>query len=344
MSDAVTTKEYKGYTIETHYDSDPESPREWDNCSTMLCWHRNYRLGDYGENNYDNPEDFAKRYLEEHPMALRFAAMKLRAGKYDNLRLTQDKDVDGDDIWYVEKFKKYYGDDEAQWYCCSESVYSYDLEDIGRELLEILNFGQLMELLNPYLEWRTISMYEHSGISLWLGSKWSHFDAQWDCSEVGICYCEKETILKEWSDVSDWREKANEVMSNEMDIYDRYVQGMVYGFTTCNPDGDDVDSCWGFYDEKEAIEEAEACIDADIEYEAKKAEERFNALKESLYKLVGKTFVRYNDVYQVSTDMFGFPIVQSAKIVKHVMPTAFGNTENVRDLSKDVQIMLLEAI
>lgn len=27
-------------------DPDPESPREWDNLGTMVCWHRRYNLGD----------------------------------------------------------------------------------------------------------------------------------------------------------------------------------------------------------------------------------------------------------------------------------------------------------
>ena len=30
-------------------DEDPESPREWDNLGTMVCWHRNYNLGDKNE-------------------------------------------------------------------------------------------------------------------------------------------------------------------------------------------------------------------------------------------------------------------------------------------------------
>lgn len=344
MRDSVTTEEYKGYTINTYFDDNPDNPREWSNSSTMLCWHHNYRLGDYDENNYNDPEDFAKQMLAKHPMALRFAAMKLRAGKYENLRLTQDKDVDGDDIWYVEKFKKYYGDDEAQWHCYSEFVYSYDLEDIGRELLEILNFGQLMELLNPYLEWRTISMYEHSGISLWLGSKWSHFDAQWDCSEVGICYCEKEKILKEWPDTTNWREKAGEVMSCEMEVYDKYVQGMVYGFVTTNPDGEDIDSCGGFYEEDEAIQEAKDAIDCDIEREAEKAVERLATLKDVLPKLVGKTLVYGGEAYNISLDMFGFASIHKSKIVKNVLPKYFMKSVNVQDLEKDVQEMMIKAV
>jgi hypothetical protein len=33
-------------TIKIERDPDAESPREWDNVGRMVCWHRNYRLGD----------------------------------------------------------------------------------------------------------------------------------------------------------------------------------------------------------------------------------------------------------------------------------------------------------
>lgn len=37
---------YKKYTIEIIQDSDPMSPREWDNLGTMYCFHKRYNLGD----------------------------------------------------------------------------------------------------------------------------------------------------------------------------------------------------------------------------------------------------------------------------------------------------------
>lgn len=55
----VDTKEYKGYTIETHQDMDPLNPRaEYDNFGHMYCWHRNWTLGDDGKRGYpaDYPE------------------------------------------------------------------------------------------------------------------------------------------------------------------------------------------------------------------------------------------------------------------------------------------------
>lgn len=43
--DTVSKGAYVGLIIP---DDDPgESPRDWDNLGTMVCWHRNYNLGDY---------------------------------------------------------------------------------------------------------------------------------------------------------------------------------------------------------------------------------------------------------------------------------------------------------
>lgn len=47
------------YTLEIERDIDAESPREWNNVCTMVCWHRHYNLGD--KHDYDN----AHRFLED---------------------------------------------------------------------------------------------------------------------------------------------------------------------------------------------------------------------------------------------------------------------------------------
>ena len=36
----------KDITIKIERDGDAESPREWDNVGTMVCWHSRYNLGD----------------------------------------------------------------------------------------------------------------------------------------------------------------------------------------------------------------------------------------------------------------------------------------------------------
>lgn len=60
-NDHVDEFNVDGLTVTIDYDQDAESPREWDNLGTMICWHRNYILGDRkrGEKMpFDSPSDF----------------------------------------------------------------------------------------------------------------------------------------------------------------------------------------------------------------------------------------------------------------------------------------------
>lgn len=40
--------EHEGVPIEIYLDDEPDSPRNWSNVGTMVCWHRGYDLGDRG--------------------------------------------------------------------------------------------------------------------------------------------------------------------------------------------------------------------------------------------------------------------------------------------------------
>lgn len=59
-----STIKYKGYEIKILYDEDPlESPREWDNLGTMVCFHRRYNLGDdHGFHDSEDVRDFLRQY------------------------------------------------------------------------------------------------------------------------------------------------------------------------------------------------------------------------------------------------------------------------------------------
>ena len=53
----------KSYKLIIDYDDSSESPREWDNLFTFVCWHNRYRLGDKNHG-FSDPEDFFK-YAEK---------------------------------------------------------------------------------------------------------------------------------------------------------------------------------------------------------------------------------------------------------------------------------------
>lgn len=47
-------------------DDSPESPREWDNLGTMVCFHRSYDLGD--KHDFNTPDDFHEWYQKNKKM------------------------------------------------------------------------------------------------------------------------------------------------------------------------------------------------------------------------------------------------------------------------------------
>lgn len=55
MNDYIIEQyERDGYIVTLGYDAEPMHPRDWDHLGTMVCSHRNYRLGDIQVSPYDD--------------------------------------------------------------------------------------------------------------------------------------------------------------------------------------------------------------------------------------------------------------------------------------------------
>lgn len=83
-----------------------------------------------------------------------------------------------------------------------------------------------------------ISKYEHSGVAYSLGTKHG-----FDYSNNGF-YIVTETSQKE---IGTPKKSFEKVIKEELDIYNAYANGEVYGYTLYDEQGNDIDSCWEFY-------------------------------------------------------------------------------------------------
>lgn len=206
------------FRMRVEQDDDPLNCRtDWDgNVGNMMCWHRNYNLGD--EHNFKEPYDmFANLLQKENVPLFKISDMLESEGGIQ-------KAID-----YLEKECDY--------------------------------------LFIP------LNVYEHGGITMYTGSKDSHFDSQWDCSKVGWIYTTKgkvyETqatnLTEEGFTEENWREIATEWLESEVKQYDQYLTGQVYWFKLEKFKPDDIDeeyeidgeegweeqdSCGGFYSDK----------------------------------------------------------------------------------------------
>lgn len=229
-------KEGIEYTLEIFADDCPDSPRNWDNLCTMTCWHRHYNLGD--KHNFDNPDEFMQHL-------------------------------------YLDVTGKHWCDDHE----------SDDWQDVYKELKE-----------TDLVLIKQINLYDHSGITVSTSNGYPYND-RWDAGCVGFIYVTKKTIFAEGcclcekdengnyiliehkhenapstyshkripTTEENWIEVADHYLEGEMETYDQYLRGDVYGYKLtkkviqqdkCPHCGEIIseyedeveeDSCWGFY-------------------------------------------------------------------------------------------------
>jgi hypothetical protein len=93
-------------------------------------------------------------------------------------------------------------------------------------------------------------LYDHSGITM----NTTGFSCPWDSGQVGFIYITLDKVRKEygWKKITKKRrEQIEKYLTGEVETYDMYLRGEVYGFNITRNDEDgeevDIDSCWGFY-------------------------------------------------------------------------------------------------
>ena len=101
--------------------------------------------------------------------------------------------------------------------------------------------------------------YVHSGVSLSLGREYP-FNCPWDSRQIGFVLVRR-----------DVGRKANRTQAAELCIetWNQYLSGDVYGFVVKDAQGENLDSCCGFYGieyvREAAREAAKGCIDAETQ-------------------------------------------------------------------------------
>jgi hypothetical protein len=121
---AIEEYEHEGYTIAIYPDDEPESPREWDNLGTMVCFHRRYNaLGDkhdFNSKDYSSWGEIEAAILHENPNAVILplylydhSGLRIKVGSFQGLLPQGHAEFDSGCIGFifcsVEKIKKEYG-------------------------------------------------------------------------------------------------------------------------------------------------------------------------------------------------------------------------------------------
>ena len=161
-------------------------------------------------------------------------------------------------------------DSPANWDNLGEIAYSSNHYTLGTEHVSRDRLDEIGERIQSgeYIG-LPVFAYVHGAATI----STSPFSCPWDSGQSGFVYCTREKALAEWGNTPDYEANAIRVLSGEVETFDEYLQGDVYGYTITDAHGDIVDSCWGFYGIEFAKEEAQAAL----KYWATKQGELFEA-------------------------------------------------------------------
>ena len=99
--------------------------------------------------------------------------------------------------------------------------------------------------------------YVHSGVALSLYGG-GQFSDPWDSGQIGFVFAAK----SEWRYERRERKKcvsAHKAAESYVEAWNQYLSGDVWGYVIETPDGEHVDSCWGFYGLDCCKQEAISC-------------------------------------------------------------------------------------
>lgn len=102
---------YKGFVIKVSPEEYAESPREWDNLATMVCFHKRYELGDKHDYRFDDynswselardiirrekPVDIAPLYLYDH------SGLRIKIGSFSGLLPQGHAEFDSGQVGFI---------------------------------------------------------------------------------------------------------------------------------------------------------------------------------------------------------------------------------------------------
>jgi len=246
--------EYRGFNINIHQDQDPSiNPiDDFDMFGTMACWHSRYTLG------HKQPDCEPNKFLQQ---------LAIEADPYNENRIDYWENGIG---WRKLSIKYPNLDDNQAFNACEKRC---------DNIIE--------KAINQYYVMLPLYLYDHSGITISTGP----FNCPWDSGQIGYIYVTKEAIKKEFNRKimsKKLEQKAIDIMRSEVNTYDDYLTGSVYGYviepTDENKEINCDDSCWGFFgcnhEKSGLMEMAKNAIDCAInQYEKEAIADHFRRLE-----------------------------------------------------------------
>lgn len=174
------------------------------------------------------------------------------------LRIIQNGDTDNPREWsnqgtIVYKHSRYLlGDEQTDdpiWYLINLLDIEEKLQS-SRKWHELNNETDMLDYVLTFFEkeyiFLPVYLYDHSGLAL----NTTGFSCRWDSGQIGWIYVSKADIRKEYNVKrisKKLREQIEANLNSEIELFEQYITGDVYGFVLEDNDENEIDSCWGFF-------------------------------------------------------------------------------------------------
>ena len=107
-------------------------------------------------------------------------------------------------------------------------------------------------------------LYDHSGITISTKPFYDHYYSVRDSGQIGYIFAPKKKV----KELGIKEDKVEQTLLAEVDTYDQYIRGDIYGFiiseVTTDEEGneikEEVDSCWIFYGYDSCVQETEYIV------------------------------------------------------------------------------------
>ncbi len=256
MDSSIASAESKGYRLRVFVDDDAESPRNWDNLGRMVCSHRRYDLGDEKASNtelYSSWEEWLETEVLE-PNGGEDEVVALPLYLYDHSGITMN----------TTGFSCPWDSGQVGWIYCTKKRFR---EETGYSEDELFSKDSHRE---PKLGEHVRIKGRDSGVCGW--GRIERVDGLKEKTiVVDFDYCRpsvrdsKNVVRVPITEVEEvMANTAEEILKNEVETYDMYLRGDVYGYVLekrvwCNECGhvdyEHLDSCWGFFGREHLIDE-----------------------------------------------------------------------------------------
>lgn len=218
------------YRVNKMRDDDPENPCDCDiNLGTMVCWHRNYNLGNIQPKTQPKKwiQEILKEKIKDNPMVL--YDYLSNGDKSRETRIIRRNNPDGQG----QRWTLFYG----SMIDSPNDVFAIDVKDpkdpgeVPSDFLdacvEEMHTSELIDFLNQH-DYLFMALYlmDHSGLSISV----EDFGDHWDSGQVGWIYTTRKTAENLWG--APWDEhRARQELKEQVREYDKYLRNDYYGIS-----------------------------------------------------------------------------------------------------------------